>query len=422
MLDTSRQTGYLTAALAALSTLPSIAANVLPRLESWAAQGLLSSGPAIATIVQGVSVALMAVIPLAIRNTKNVAAWLALVCLGAILFGLNCWNALDVATHLRASATAGARETIQRAAELNSRIAGLGKARSELPPFTFTSTAMLEAAKDAVRVAEAIKDTECKAVGEKCRKRMDEAVAAQSNAVTVAAQFELTEKAASLDGQIATAKGELLRLGPIPKYVDATAAKVVRILGLILTMKPGADGEVSEWQPIYMVLAIEAMGLLGPLAVMWAAGAGHAAPVRASVPARKEESLEVDPPAAIPALPAPAVPKAGRTPAKTQATDPKKQAQKPVKAPEPARSNDASVADIRNWLDARTTPRPDSLIVASECYESYKDWCSETQRAPVSLTRFGKAMKSQLAYVEKSRRILYSGIAFKGASLRVVAS
>ncbi len=63
-----------------------------------------------------------------------------------------------------------------------------------------------------------------------------------------------------------------------------------------------------------------------------------------------------------------------------------------------------------------------NLIRSGEAYSAYEQWCKVRGLEPVSLTKFGTIMKSELgvAQVRKSGRCYYEGIALKGG-LKVVA-
>jgi hypothetical protein len=373
------------------------------------ARGLLASGPAVMTLMQFASVAVMAALPFAVRKTKKTLGLIVLIGFGAILFALNNWNALDLLSHVRESATADARGTLQKAEALKSRIAGLEKSRRELPPFVSTSGFMVSAAQESVRAAETARDAECRVVAEKCRKRVDEVTAAQKELAALSARRELTEKAAGLDAQIAEANAGLVQLGPLPKYADAGAAKIVRVLSLVMTLAPGADDTVSEWRPILMVLGVELLALLGPFTAFAAFGISDRAPVPPPVGRSTVRKVAKPPVQAASPLPVPA-----KAPAKASAR---------TSAPKAKQEDGPGLKDVRDWFEARTAPRAGNLVRVGECYASYQAWCEETNRTAVKLTAFGKLMKGELKvdYQEKSKRGYYIGIVLKSA-LKLVAS
>jgi hypothetical protein len=141
------------------------------------------------------------------------------------------------------------------------------KCRVQLPQFTITTPAMVTAAEGAVKAAELARDIECKKVGEKCRQRMDDVTVAQAKLAEATAARAQTEQAEKLDAELATAREELMQLGPLPAHADATAARVARIIGLFVPVGGNADEAVVEWRPIVFALIVELLAALGTFAM-----------------------------------------------------------------------------------------------------------------------------------------------------------
>ncbi|MGA7323835.1 MAG: hypothetical protein WBX25_05000 [Rhodomicrobium sp.] len=398
--------------LAGLCIAPSAVANVLPHILALSNHGAIDSAEATTAIFQGVSVIAMAAMPFGIQNLSAVTLKLACWLLAIVLFGLNLFNALDAATHVREAATGLNRGTIAKAAALNSRLAELRKSRSQVPPFTFTSLPQASAAQRAADEATRAKDLECGKIGPNCRKRMDEAAAEAGRLSEVLANRSLTERAETLDSGIAVFEKQLADLGPVPVHADATASKAARLIGAFISVGSHADEEIAEWRPIAFAFGIELLALIGPIGMV-AAMRGGAVSEKQQPAISEKEPVKVD----TGALQTPAVEIAGLTvPAPTPA--------KPKKAKQIKKAALAGLGDVREWHHSRTTVRADSLIRCNECYSAYVEWCKGQGLEAVSLTKFGTLMKGDLnvRYVEKSRRGYYAGIALKGAGLKVVAS
>jgi hypothetical protein len=371
---------------------------------------------------QAMAVIVMAGMPFAIKKTRDFSGKAGLFVLAVVLLFLNFLNALDLAGKARESATGVARGTLAKAAGIKSRIEDLEKSRAQVPQFTFTSAAMVQAAQSAVSAADMARDAECKKVGDKCRQRQDEASTAAAKLGEVAAQRELTERATRLDEDIAQAKGELLALGPLPAHADATASRLTRIIGLVMTVDQNTDDAVAEWRPIVFAFGIELLAFLGPLGMIAAFSNRNITQSRNVLEMQqprvserrrckhktREMILKLDTPAleSTALLPSPA----------TAATS--------VKAKKNSKPVPAGVGDVREFFESRTTARKGHDLRTGEVYDAYKAWCAGASQEPVSLTRFGTTAKGELgiAYAERSRRGYYCNLAFKAVPLKIVSA
>jgi hypothetical protein len=414
------QRDFIGAGLAGLCLLPSAVVNVLPHIQAMRETGDLPS-EAGSVSFQAMAVIVMAGMPFAIKKTRDFSGKAGLFVLAVVLLFLNFLNALDLAGQARESATGVARGTLAKAAGLKSRIADLEKSRAQVPQFTFTSSAMVQAAQSAVSAAETARDTECKKVGDKCRQRQDEASAATAKFGEVTAQRELTERAEKLDTQILEAKGELLRLGPLPAHADATASRLTRIIGLVLTVDQNTDDAVAEWRPIVFAFGIELLAFLGPLGMMAAFSNGYITRSRNVLemqqPRVSEKTKRKPKPNIFSKLDTPAREIAGLLPSPATAAT-------LVKAKKNSKAVPAGVGDVREFFESRTTARKGHDLRTGEVYDAYKAWCVDAGREPVSLTRFGTTAKGELgiAYAERSRRGYYCNLAFKAVPLKIVSA
>jgi hypothetical protein len=406
------RSGEIIAGVAAgLCVLPSAVVNVAPHI----AQGAHDSGAAATAVFQGVSVLTMASMPFAVKNLSAATQKAGCYLLAAVLLTLNFFNALDVASSVRESATGVSRGTINAAAGLNSRLAEKHKSRSQVPPHTFTSAASASAAQSAADEAKKVMERECEWTGRKCDQKTADAVAAQTKLAAVLEQRALTERAEKLDGEIADLERDLTKLGPVPAHADSTAAKVTRVLNLFIKV---SDDDVSEWRPIAFAFGIELLAFLGPVAMFAAFAGARAKDVDHVVQARAVRVPGQGTPR--PQIPVAAVAQiAGVAPAPASPAKPARSKVKAKKAPIPA----GDVGNIREWYEVRTIGRPGHEIRCNEAFDAYSAWCKERGSAPVSLTRFGTFMKGDLGvkYRERSKRGYYLDVALKGVVLKVVA-
>jgi hypothetical protein len=430
----------IAAGVAALCLAPSAVCNILPHILAMTANGAADGAAATTAVFQAASVLAMSGMPFAIKNLRAVSLKAACSLLGIVLFVLNFMNALDVASHGRELATGVSRGTLAKAAGLNSRLAELRKSRAQVPPFTFTSAAMVSAAQEAVTAANAARDAECKKVGGLCRKRMDEASAALDRLSAITAQRGLTERAEKLDGEIAALENQLAALGPLPKHGDDTAAKVARIVGLFVTINDGADEAVSEWRPILFAAGIELLAFIGPLGMMAAisgGGASHAprGPQPKPEPESDPELARAEPkklaqtesglrPAKEPVRRPGTGPKTATPAPGTAGVEPTPVTPAPEKKPRQINTKAAAgVGDVREWHKSRTAARAGHRVRVNEVYAAYAEWSKQCGLEAVSLTKFGTVMKGELGvgYAEKSKRGYYTDIALVPA-LRVVSN
>jgi hypothetical protein len=397
---------------AGVCILPSGLCNVLPQLTA----ALAGQTPAMTMAAfQGVSVIVIALAPFGMKKINNYIAKAFVFAGAGFLMWLSFVNAVELAGVMRESATGVARGSLSRAEFLNSRIRDLENSRKKLPQFEFTTAAQVTAAQTAVQTAEVARDKECNRVGDKCRQRQDEAAAAVEKLSKIEAQRGLTEKAEGIDRDLSDAKGELSKLGPLPKYADASAARIARVLGTIMKAD---DESVSEWRPVWTAFGFDILALIGPFVIFSSMLSGPvpekqqpciSGMFNGLVRPRLRESAAVLVPAGVPQTPV--------TPAMTK--QPKKIKGKPGAAVTPARE----YGEPLDWHNSRTIPRPANEIRAQDCFADYVQWCQAMGLQAYNLTTFGIRMREivKAPKIERSKRTYYVGFALKGAALKIVA-
>jgi hypothetical protein len=413
------------AAVIAVCTAPSAAANVWPRVTEIWAKGA-ATGPQVAiALVLTVSAVALAAVPFAIEKAPNWPKKLGYLAVGLGLATFNFFMGIDTAGQWYASRMAPAAVTAAKAAALKSRIDRATAAKAQLPQLPRTSAAQVTAADEAVREAKEAVRQECDKVGDNCRKRQDALTAKTDKRAELLAARTNTEKVEGYDTIIEGASKDLVDLGPIPTDVDPTAARIAKVASLIIDLGPRGDLKVIEWLPTFIAAMIELVAMWVPNLIMTATAAPYtpgAAPAtwfwrwRQHAPA---DAATVD---VKPAAPAAAPSKAAVKPTAASAAMPKKASK--IK---PAALADAE--SVRQWFKSRTIARAGSKLKPKETYEgSYLPWCEEMNIAPVSFTKFGITMKAKPGdggcSVEfesnASKRDYYVGIAIVGSSLRVV--
>jgi hypothetical protein len=277
------------------------------------------------------------------------------------------------------------------------------------------------AAQTAVQAAEVVRDKECNRVGDKCRQRQDEAAGAVEKLSKFEAQRGLTERAEKLDADISVDQAEISKLGPLPKYADATAVRIARVLAIVMKY----DGEsVSEWRPVWTAFGFDILALIGPFVIFSSLIPDSSAPVPEKQQSRISGMLNGlirrRPPllresAAV--LAAAGVAQTPVTPA--TAKQAKKIKGKPGAAVTPARE----YGEPSDWHNSRTIPRPANEIRAQDCFADYVQWCQAIGLQAYNLTTFGIRMREivKAPKVERSKRTYYVGFALKAAALKVVA-
>jgi Poxvirus D5 protein-like len=367
---------------------PSLAMNLWPRLSHMWASGAADGGGVAIVMFQTVAVLVMAACPFAMAKTKSRGFWWGALLFGIGLAGINFLNALEVASHLRDATSDPRRTTISRAATLRSDLGVAQNSRKQLSHFIWTTDEGVAAAKSAVASAEIARDQECGKIGENCRKRMADVSARQDELARAITKKALTDQATAINAKIAGIEKELSDLGTVPTHADPGAARLAKLLSLIVPMERPED-TVSEWWPIFLAGAVEALAMGGPRLLLVALAGEN--PTKDRQPPRRwtawlrrrRDQATVAAPVATPAR------------AAASATKPKRSKKS---KPEHA----ILLGDVREFRDSRTLARPGNRIRCGQVYAAYAEWCRANGMEPVSLTAFGTQLKA-LGVVRENR-------------------
>jgi len=244
---------------------------------------------------------------------------------GVVLLALNFANTLDSGDVIQAYLTGAAREKLARADGLRTEIARLETTRERIAAHAITSD---ETATNAANVPN-------------CLSRERQATDAKTALDKATRDRDLTREEMKAKDDIARARKALADLGPLPKDIDPTAAKLIRIMALVSPVTPHANETVSEWRKIGFALGVELLAFSGPMIVLALFGVSMT---------RKDTLPVVSQPSRHVSLVSPETPKAISPPA-------------PKKAP--AKTNgkrtpktDTETGDVGEWLEARTFETP----------------------------------------------------------------
>jgi len=354
---------------------PSAAFNIWPKLAAVLAGSAALDGTTAAFLIfQTAAVIVMALCLPAFERARTWSKKLAALTLACILGAINFTNALEVASHSRDGKTAAARGSMEGVTALERQLSDLRKSREQLPRFTPTSAAAVDAAKAAVTAATEARKLECcTGLGSNCRSRQDDEKAALADLAKVQNARAITERSERLDARIGETQAKLAEIGPAPKYEDGTAHRIAALFGL-------DEATVLEWWPIFQALAVEALALFGPFVLLHEGKARGPVVVKTAAPSPK--------------------------PRKTAAPAHKSHARQAKPGP--------AIAPIADWLAERTAPRAGHDLKAGDAYADYQAFAASRGETATSLTAFGIAMRDDLKIQRvktPSKRSFYRGIA-----------
>lgn len=392
------------AAVVVACAMPSAAANIFPRAAAIWVGSAATPGNAAMVVLLIMTALIMAACPFAIKMASNSLEKAAFLAIGLGLATFNYAMAHDTMGKLRDGTAAPVRKLQADSAALKSRIARAETAATKLPQLPPTSAAEVLAADDAVKLAQQIKDQECVKLGDNCRllriPELNVAIAARSK---VLAARSITEQREAIERERAQAQADLDKLGDVPEHADKSASRLAKGLGHWIDLGSDPDETLIDWLINATAAVVELVGLAGPRMILLAIYGDVERKPRRWVLLRvlwrwtlllplwhrtKTENSKPVAPAIEPVAAPPAAPEKAAV-AKGAAT-----AAKPKK---PSRNKSASVGDaetVRQWFKTRTIPRADSKLKPKETYDtSYRPWCEEENRTPVSFTLFGTTMK-----------------------------
>jgi hypothetical protein len=357
------------------------------------------------TLLVVVAALLMAATPFAMEKAKSWGEWAAYLVFGIGLCCVNYALAVGAVGKVRDLGAGPAREKIIKAAALDASIERETKSRNQLPQVRpSVDRKMLDAADEAVRLADEARKQECGKVGDNCRARVAELKAATEARAPLLAAKATADAIDKADGEIQRLEKERRALGDIPDTVDAQAARLAKVAGKFVDLGVNPIEAVADAVISILAVFAELIGLAGPRIIMTAIGRGEAPdrPERSMWslwPLRRLNKLA----APVSAAPAPAaVEETPATPAPVR------------KARKPKASALREFGDVREWHRSRTVARNGTRTKPGDAYKAYTGWCVEHGKVPVSLTAFGSTMKAKAAdggcgviYEERSKRGFY---------------
>jgi hypothetical protein len=405
-----------TAGVVALCALPSAALNVWPKVPQIV-QGAATGADVAYVVVLVTAGLLMATVPFAAEKAPNLGRKALFWTFGIALATLNYSIAVASVGKLRESDAGPARELVHKHAALDSRILRATNSRKKLPQVSpAVDQAMLDAANQAVALADDARIRECGKVGENCRLRVAELAEATKTRAPMLAAKAAADQIASLEAEVRQLEVQKDKLGSPPKGVDADAVRLSKQLGKFLDLGNNPVEVTVDIMISAISVFAELIGLLGPVIFLTAMSRREIASERrpwwrrrrhvepdVSTKIEIADTTAASKPAAL--APSPATPAPRKKPSKI----------KPAGVRE--------FGDVREWKESRTATRPGSRVKPADAYAAYKDWCTENGKEPVSLTAFGIIIKGELevAYEEKNKRGFYLDLALVSAP-KLVAS
>jgi hypothetical protein len=100
---------------------------------------------------------------------------------------------------------------------------------------------------------------ECGKVGPNCKLRTDELNTKVKELGELQKARGNTERLERAERESAEAQKGLDRLGPVPKVVDPTAARIAKVVGLIYDLGENGDLKVIEWFPSWIAVIAEVL-------------------------------------------------------------------------------------------------------------------------------------------------------------------
>lgn len=409
---------FLLGAIICLCAAPAITLNVWPRIEAMIVNGLTSNEVGIALLVAASALGMTAV-PFAMAKSPNRAFWWTTLSFGLGLATLNYIMAVGAIGKLSDHATAQATQALSRAQSLKDQLEELRAARRELGAFKPTSQKQLDAADEAVRLAEAAQRDECTKVGDFCRARVAQLQSRLSERAETAGMLALSLRANELETMARNIQKELGAVGLLPVSANPQAERIRSLVQLIwprIATESVANGIIH-----FLAIAAElfALGMPRILATALsrpAAGGERlvATEVRGviweltgwgkkAVEGRRAAN-------AAKGLPSPAevngVLASGKSPT---ALAPRS----PAPAPEPA-------AALAEWRLSMLEPSPGSRLGTWKAYTEYKLWAAARNHPQVSFPAFDFQLTTAGVQKEAGARSFYLNVTLS-KKLKVVA-
>lgn len=336
---------------------PAITLNVWPRIEAMLTGSITSNEVGIVLLVAASAMGMTSV-PFAMQKSPNRTFWWTSLAFGIGLALLNYIMAVGAVGKLNDYATEKAAAIISKASNLKSQLEELRAARRELGAFKPTTEAQLQAADEAVRLAENAREQECGKVGDFCRARVAQLQTRLSERAEVAGALSLTRRASELDGRIHQISDSLGVIGPIPRYTNPQAERIKAVISFFWPAV--ATESVATGIIHFLAISAELFALGMPRIIVTALG--------------KHE---------IPLPTAPLLP-AGPTPLRIAK---RARHQQNIAGPAPSPGSPPAIGATRAWKTAHLKSGT-SKLVCWDVYQHYVRWCKDRAQAPASFTQF----------------------------------
>lgn len=353
---------FLLGGIITLCAAPAITLNVWPRIETILTSGLTSNEAGIVLLVT-LSALGMTAVPFAMAKSPNRAFWWTTLSFGLGLATLNYIMAVGAIGKISDHATASAVQAISKAQSLKDQLEDLRRARRELGAVKPTTAEQVEAANEAVRLAEIAREQECTKVGDFCRARVAQLQSRLSERAEIVAARALAERAAGLDSQIIRAQTTLTNAGAVPLHANPQAE---RIKSIVQWFAPGVATEAVANGIIHFLAICAELFALGMPRILATALIG--------APGRAEIAGGLPPPEKLNS-----VLRSGKAPPRQLAARP---------AIPPPRPAPATAEALAEWKRDHLKPSPGGRLKCWDVFKSYEKWAKARNLVPLSFTAF----------------------------------
>jgi hypothetical protein len=375
---------YLIGLVVTACAAPTAALNIWPRIESMIARGISGNEVGIVILVT-MSALGMASVPFAMRKADNKGFWLLCLVCGLGLALVNYLMAVGAIGKVRDGHASEQAKAIYIHQALETQLHELEAARSPTEPRS-VSEAMLQTAREAVRLAVTARDQECGKVGDFCRARVAQVSTRQEELADLERDAATAERDAGIRQRIERIRAELLAAGPAPVHIDAQAGRIAAVLGL--GGKPADIEKVANWIINILAVTAEGFALLMPRIIVTA--------LAGSQPGIREVSILQT--AGLPKAATVLVPR-------VQSSKGRAALAGPVSPPLPAVNVPLSVKD---WVHQNTHVKPGNRVKTWDAYVNYK---GRAGKKAITFTEFSFEMEALGHTSEKvSNRSFYKDL------------
>ncbi len=388
---------------------PAVTLNVWPRIEAMMIGGMTSNQFGIVLLVT-LSALGMTCVPFAMKKADSVSFWWTCLAFGIGLGILNYTMAVGAIGKVRDN-EAGERSAIRaKAKSLELQIQEAEGARRSLPAFRWTTSAMVDTAKEAVALAAQARDQECNKVGDHCRARVTQLGNRQSELASTSSDRATTERAEHLDKLILQRRQDLISLGPIPDSPDQQATRIAAVVGALFSLGDNAAERVATGLIHFLAICAEAFALGMPRIITTALSRRD--------PNHSRRGTQL-----------------GRTQVDSNSQEVKNETSQTPPAPPPTPNKSQTKAQIpRTKVSVEpmvrapvTQWKSERLIRAAgktrtfECYSDYKAWAAVQNLQPFEFTDFDRSLEQLgIKKIEETKRTFYLEVAIK-QPLKVVS-